>query len=114
MKVHPLKLVSLISIFGLILSQLGLLLWLSDDFKLMLVPLLSLPLLLPLKGLLTDRRYTYKWIGFLTLFYMGIGISESFSNPELRSYSLLTIFFSTALFISSVYYSRYLRQNASV
>lgn len=110
MSVHPLKLTSLIALVGLILSQLGLLLWLVNDYRVAIACVLTLPLLFPLKGLLNDRRYTYKWVGFLTLLYIAIGISESFSNPELRLYGILTIVFSSLLFISSVYYSRFLRQ----
>lgn len=110
MSVHPLKLTSLIAITGLILSQLGLVMWLVNDYRALIACALTLPLLVPLKGLWNDRRYTYKWVGFLTLLYIAIGISESFSNPLLRLYSILTIVFSSLLFISSVYYSRYLRQ----
>ena len=113
MSMHPLKLVSLVSISGLILSQLGLLFWLSEDFRFLLASVLTIPLLIPLRGLMNSRRYTYKWVGFLTMLYMVIGISESFSNPDLRMYGAFTIFFSTALFIGSVYYTRYLRQSAS-
>ena len=109
MKIHPLKLTGLIGLIGLILSQLGLILWLVHDYRLVIACVLTLPLLFPLKGLLNDKRYTYKWVGFLTLVYISIGISESFSNPDLRLYSILTISFSILLFISSIYYSRYLR-----
>lgn len=114
MIIHPLKLASLISIAGLILAQLGLLVWLVNEYRILIACILTLPLLLPVKGLLNDRRYTYKWVGFLTLLYMGIGISESFSNPQLRIYSILTIAFSAALFVSSVYFSRYLRHKNQV
>jgi len=70
--------------------------------------LLVLPLLIPLRGLLGDRRYTYKWIGFVTLLYFCIGISELFSNPELRLYGFATTIASTSLFLASIYYARYL------
>lgn len=113
MSIHPLKLTSLISISGLIFSQLGLMFWLVNDYRIAIACGLTLPLLIPVKGLLNNRRYTYKWVGFLTFIYLAIGISESFSNPELRPYSILTIVFSCLLFISSVYYSRYLRQTLS-
>jgi len=108
-KIHPLKLASLMAISALILIQLGLYLWLQNDAKLIIALLLAAPLLIPLKGLISDKRYTFKWTGFLTLLYFSIGVSESFANPELRLYSLLTIGCSVILFISSIYYSRYLR-----
>ncbi len=109
MNIHPLKLISLISISGLILIQSGLYFWLQTEAKLIIAGLLTVPLLIPLKGLISNRRYTFKWIGFLTLLYFCIGVSESFANPALRLYSVLTIIFSVALFSSSIYYSRYLR-----
>ncbi len=70
--------------------------------------LLALPLLLPFKGLIGDRRYTYKWIGFLTMAYFCIGISELVSNPELRIYGFATSVASILLFLASIYYARYL------
>lgn len=70
--------------------------------------LLVLPLLVPLRGMLRDRRYTYKWIGFLTLPYFCIGISELVSNPELRIYGFGTTTASMLLFLGSIYYVRYL------
>ena len=98
----------MVALAGLLLCQLGLFLWQKQSVNLYLILILSLPLLLPIKGLIENRRYTYKWIGFLTLFYFCVGISELVTNPDLRIYALLTILFSTVLFIASIYYSRYL------
>ncbi len=110
MPTHPLKLTSLASLAGLALAQLSLAWLLEGDYAVMIAFGLALPLLLPLKGLLVDRRYTYKWVGFLTLVYFAIGISESFSNPQLRGYAVATLVCSCLLFVSSIYYSRYLRR----
>ncbi len=109
---HPLKSSCLISLSGLLFSQLSLLLAPEKTLDPYWIILLSLPLLIPYKGLISDRLYTYKWTGFLCLFYFSIGISELVSNPELRVYGLLTTLFSIALFLSSIYYSRYLRFNS--
>ena len=109
MKIHPLKLISLISIFTLIFCQLGLIAQMESMLGLLFGAVLIIPLLIPLKGLLQDQRYTFKWVGFLTLFYFSIGISEGFVSPENRLYSILTVSFSCLLFLSSVYYSRFLR-----
>lgn len=109
MSTHPLKLTSTVSLVALILSQLSLVLWVDGKSGLIAALLLTAPLLIPLKGILSGRRYTFKWVGFLTLLYLAIGISESFSNPELRVYGVSTILFSSLLFLSSIYYSRMLR-----
>jgi uncharacterized membrane protein len=106
---HPLKIVSLVSVAGLFISQSILLVMSNSDNVLIWALILILPLLFPVKGLLRDNRYTYKWIGFLTLFYFCIGVSELVSSPEYRLYATLTLAFSIGLFLSSIYYTRYLR-----
>jgi uncharacterized membrane protein len=108
MKHHPLKIISLIAVTGQILNQLSLLYWIEGDIRYILAPAFALPLLFPLSGLLREKLYTYRWTGFLTLLYFLIGVSEAFTNPDLRLYGVLTLFFSIALFLSVVYYSRYL------
>lgn len=70
--------------------------------------LLALPLLVPLRGMLRDQSYTYRWIGFLTLPYFCIGIAELVSNPELRVYGFGVTFASMLLFLGSIYYARFL------
>lgn len=76
------------------------------------VLLLSLPLLFPLKGLLSNRLYTYRWIGYMTLVYFCVGISVLASTPLLRVYGYSTTISSTLLFLASIYYARYLAQQA--
>lgn len=110
---HPLKIVCLLALTALFATQLSLLLrteYLNNWYWILL---LSLPLLLPLKGFIGNNLYTYKWAGFLTLFYFCIGVSELVSNPELRVYGYLTTTLSTILFISVIYYTRWLRQQQS-
>lgn len=110
---HPLKIVCLLSLVALFLTQLGLLLKTGYLSNWHWIVLLSLPLLLPLKGFIGNNLYTYKWAGFLTLFYFCVGISELFANPELRIYASLTTGLSTILFLSVIYYARWLRLQQS-
>jgi uncharacterized membrane protein len=105
---HALKIIALLAWLLLIALQAALP-WLRPAPANYWSLLLALPLLLPLRGLLVGRRYTYKWVGFLTLLYFCIGISELVSNPQLRLYGLGTTVASTLLFLSSIYYARYLR-----
>jgi uncharacterized membrane protein len=105
---HPLKLICLICLLGLLLTQASLFLIQGDPINLYWILIVTLPLFLPLKGFFLDALYTYRWTGFLTLFYFCIGISELFSSPELNTYALLTSVFSTFLFLASIYYARYL------
>ena len=102
---HPLKATCLASWTGLFGSQLSLL-WPDYKIDLYWILLLSLPLLIPLPGLWRDRLYTYRWVGFMTMIYFCVGISEWVANPELQIYALATIIFSTLLFLASIYYAR--------
>ena len=104
---HALKAIALFCWFALLAFQLALP-WFTEAPEDYWVMLLALPLLLPLKGLVGDQRYTYKWIGFLTLVYFCIGISELASNPHLRIYGIATTVASMLLFLASIYYARYL------
>ena len=106
-KMHPLKLTSLLSWASLLLVQLSLL-WPGHHVDLYWAALAIFPLTLQATGLWRDRRYTYKWIGFLTLVYFCIGISELVSNPELKLYALGTTLSSTVLFLATIYYARFL------
>lgn len=104
---HPLKTISLISWSSLFLFQLSL--FLPDaGVSYYWAGLMVFALLLPLRGLLATRRYTYKWIGFLTMFYFCVGISELVSNPALRVYGFGTTISSTLLFFATIYFARYL------
>ena len=103
---HPLKSICLASWAVLLLAQISLV-WSSQSTNYWLF-LLGLPLLLPIGGMLRERRYTYKWVGFLTLIYFCIGISELVINPELRLYGLVTTLASVTMFLASIYYARYL------
>jgi len=104
---HQLKVICLLSWAALLVFQLALP-WLTAAAEDYWAMLLALPLLIPLKGLLGDQRYTYKWIGFLTMLYFCIGVMELVSNPELRTYGFGTTAASTLLFLASIYYARYL------
>jgi len=106
---HPLKIICLVSLCGLLATQLSLLVLPASGIDWYWIMLLSLPLLLPLPGFIKDQLYTYKWAGFLTLFYFCLGISELVSNPNLKVYAYLTTVLSTSLFISDIYYTRFLR-----
>lgn len=104
---HILKATSLMSWLILTMAQLALP-WLTPPAANYWMLLLVLPLLIPLRDLLRGQRYTYKWIGFLTLIYFCIGISELVMNPPMRLYGFATSVASLLLFLASIYYARYL------
>jgi hypothetical protein len=77
---HPLKITCILSWIGLLAFQLSLLLP-AAAVSYYWAGILVLALLLPARGLFSTQRYTYKWIGFMTLFYFCVGVSELVSNP---------------------------------
>lgn len=107
---HPLHFTSLLCWLALLLLQLGLLLP-SAGVNPYWAGFLVVMLLIPARGLFSARRYTYRWVGFLVLFYLCIGISELVSAPALRFYAGGTAIASLGLFLSSIYFARYLGLN---
>ncbi len=103
---HPLKLIALAALFLLMLNQWSLA---FGDQHYWLAAGLTLPLLVPLKGLWRDRRYTWKWSGFLPMLYFSIGVSEAFADTGTRFYGMINIIVSGVLFLACIYYSRYLK-----
>jgi len=75
---------------------------------------LLVPLIMPIAGVWRNRLYTFKWIGFLTMLYFSIGVSESVMNPDLKLYGMITTIFSMILFVSSIYQVRYLKTIDSI
>ena len=102
---HPLKAASLISWCGLFAFQASLL-WPGSGVSYYWGIPLVVVLLLPLRGLLIGRTYTYRWIGFLALAYFCVGISELAVNPDLRGYALGTTVCSLLLFLAAIYFAR--------
>ncbi len=73
----------------------------------------SLPLLLPLFGLLHGRRYTYQWSLFLILAYFTEGVVVTFAHRQagfaLHSpvpYASLEIVLTTVFFVAAILYIR--------
>ena len=104
---HRLKAIGLLSWLILFVFQLALP-WLAQTPTNYWLLVLALPLLVPIRGLLGERRYTYKWVGFLAMLYFCIGISELVSNPQLRLYGFATTIASMLMFLATIYYARYL------
>mgnify|MGYP001817296320 CR=1 FL=1 len=68
--------------------------------------LLVLPLLLPLRGLLHGRRYTFSWSCFLALLYFTHGVIEAYSTAAARHLALAEIALSSLWFVSAIAYVR--------
>lgn len=106
---RQLRIISLISFFGLLLSLLA---WIivaehSDNFPTAAWLIIGvMPLLFPLRGILYGKSYTHAWASFLMLFYLAHGIGELYSGDAIFWYPLLEVIFSSSFFISANLYIR--------
>ncbi len=70
-----------------------------------LAAIAALPLLLPLRGVITGSLRSITWAGYLVMLYLAIGIMEAWSNPPQRvpalvQTGLVTVFVLAALGLS--------------
>jgi uncharacterized membrane protein len=66
-----------------------------------------LPLLLPLKGIIQDKPYTYAWANFIVMIYFIHSLSLLWVSPEELLWVALELLFATCMFIGCTYYARH-------
>ena len=67
----------------------------------------SLPLLLPLMGILKGRRYTYQWAPMLILAYFTEGVVRAWSDTGLSSWLAgAEVVLSVVFFFAAIYYAK--------
>lgn len=78
-----------------------------------LLALKTLPLLIPLFGVLHGRRYTFQWSSMFILLYFTEGVMRGWADTGLaRQLALAETALSAAYFVAVVAYSRYTRGTA--
>ena len=78
-----------------------------------LVALKALPLLLPLRGVLEGRRYSYQWASLLILAYFAEGVTRAWAERDLsRSLALAEVALTLIFFVAAVSYARLTRAGA--
>ena len=71
----------------------------------------TIPLLLPVKGVLSGSLRSITWAGYLVMLYLIIGVVEAWANPPQRIPALLQVLI-VILFVGSVLaFSRSTRQS---
>ena len=65
-----------------------------------------LPILLPLKGLLQSKPYTYAWTNFIVMYYLLHGLTAIYAVEGERLYALIEIILCCGLFTGCSYYAR--------
>ena len=84
--------------------------WLSppEELPIALVLLVGVgPLLLPLRGLLHGRPYTFAWASFLVLLYLVHAVLEIYSSPADRLLATAELLFALMLYGGAVAYARW-------
>ncbi len=75
-----------------------------------LLILKTLPLLLPLFGILHGKRYTYQWASMFILLYFTEGAVRAWSDVGLSAQlAIAEIVLSLSFFICAIYFARYTR-----
>jgi uncharacterized membrane protein len=110
-RISTARAVALTGYFGLLILLLNWFLWISPPVNVprgLLIIVLVVPLLIPLRGLMYSRRYTYQWSCFLALFYFIIGVDVWFNRLGTeRLLGALTVLFSLLYFGGAAYYSKF-------
>lgn len=71
----------------------------------------TIPLLLPVKGVLSGSLRSMTWAGYLVMLYLIVGVVEAWANPSQRIPALLQVLI-VILFVGSVLgFSRSSRQS---
>jgi len=65
-----------------------------------------LPILLPVKGLIEGKPYTYAWTNFIVMYYLLHGLTAVYAVEGERLYALVEIILCTLLFTGCSYYAR--------
>ena len=72
----------------------------------LLAVLATVPLLLPLKGLLSGSLRSMTWAGYLSMLYLIVGVTEAWGNPPQRAPALLQVLLVVAYVGSLLAFSR--------
>ena len=66
-----------------------------------------IPLLFPLKGIISNNPYTFAWSAFLALLYMMHSIVILFSSPAEQIVASIELIFSLIFLMGNIYFAKY-------
>ena len=67
----------------------------------------TLPLLLPLKGLVQGNPYTFAWSNFILMIYFTHSLTTLWVLPEDRLWAAIEFILTTNMFLAGTYYAKY-------
>lgn len=99
-----------------LLGYAGLLIWvpvwhflLSQSIEksaLFIVLIWVVPLLLPLRGIIQNRPYTFAWSNFIVMIYLLHGLTAIYAVPDERLYAVIEVVLASMMFVGSSVYAR--------
>lgn len=78
----------------------------SPEFEWFLAAVWTLPLLLPLPGMLKGKPYTFAWANFIVMFYMIHGLTSVYAIENERAFAAIELVLCTGLFVGCIFYAR--------
>jgi uncharacterized membrane protein len=102
--------IALLGYIGLLILMPVWLIWLepTEGYSIGFVFILYiLPLLLPLKGIIQDKTFTYAWANFVVIIYFLHGFTLLWIGENNLLYVVLELVFSSLMFIGCTYYARH-------
>ena len=108
MRLRTARLITLAGYFGLLGLMLVWHAWLHPPIRFpTALVLTTLPLLLPLRGLLQGRPHAHLGACFLMMLYLMHGVVEAVTNPDQRILAVLEIALSLTVFTAAALYTRW-------
>jgi len=84
--------------------------WLAPTGRVILI-LKTVPLLLPLFGILRGKRYTYQWSSMLILLYFTEGVVRAYGEHGIASYlALAEVVLALGFYLCAIFYARLTRK----
>jgi len=73
----------------------------------LIVAIWLVPLLFPLKGIVSNNPYTFAWSAFLALLYMMHSVVILYSSPAERVIASIELIFSLFFLMGCIYFAKY-------
>jgi len=105
-----LRKIALISYFSLLIYMPLWLIVLSPSSGLsptLTIVMFVVPLLLPIRGILSGNPYTYAWTNFIVMIYFLHSLTTLWVAPEDRLWAAIELILASALFFAATYYAKY-------
>jgi len=105
-----LKKITLISYFSLLIFMPLWLIVLNPSQGLspgLIVVMFTLPLLIPMRGLLKGNPFTYAWTNFIIMIYFLHSLTTLWVSAEDLIWASIELILVTVMFLSGTYYAKY-------